>query len=415
MEGNNVKDRHRMIWETVLRDAAGPLSAYYTPSDYSLESLSLRPLEYNSEDFFLHQIRSRLDLGRTHAFTTLLPEIVSATTTEYRHKISYSQGSIRGKIHVPRLIAARARGDRRGIPVIRAERQLITPENLLVSEVLRLSLRVAKQWASVEGAESKAAIQMVNELQSVESSYPWVELRAKPRPILRELVSLVLGRVKVGITMPDGPFHQLANLFADDFGSAAGFEPVIGESLRMLLSQHPAFEDKVFELLCVGWLITAISRYADTTEVNVKGLKGANKKPLLVTSYDNRGIELYFQTSANVLPKGRWIHKRTKAPLKGIPDITLKLTTGYTSKVIILDAKNRSDSTEPDVVYKLLGYKENWGVSPFYGVGIYPSLEDRLEINRLHSGTDSLFLIHIPLLRARRVIDKVAARLLMSL
>jgi hypothetical protein len=45
----------------------------------------------------------------------------------------------------------------------------------------------------------------------------------------------------------------------------------------MLLSQHPAFEDKVFELLCVGWLITAISRYADTTEVNVKGLKGAIK------------------------------------------------------------------------------------------------------------------------------------------
>jgi hypothetical protein len=116
-----------------------------------------------------------------------------------------------------------------------------------------------------------------------------------------------------------------------------------------------------------------------------------------------------------VLPKGRWIHKRTKAPLKGIPGITLKLTTDYTSKVIILDAKNRSDSTEPDVVYKLLGYKEISGVPPFYGMGIYPSLEDHLEINRLHSGEDSLFLIHVPLIRARRVIDKVAARLLASL
>lgn len=407
MEGSNGKDRHRMIWVAVLRDAAGPLSAYYTPSDYSLESLSLRPVEYNSEDFFLHEIRSRLDLGRSHAFTTLLPEIVDATTSEYRHEVSYSQGNIRGKLHVPRLIAARARGDRRGIPVIRAEHQLMTPENLLVSEVLRLSLRVAKQWASAEGAESKLARQMFIELQNVESSYPWVELRAKPRPILRELVSLVLGRAKIGVTLPGGPVHRLAKLFSDDFSSAAGFESAIGESLRMLLSQHPAFEDKVFELLCVGWLITAIRRTANTTEINVKGLKGSNKKPLLVASYDNRVIELYFQTSANVLPKGRWIHRRTKAPLKGIPDITLKVTTGDASKVIILDAKNRSDSTEPEVMYKLLGYKENWGISPFYGVGIYPSLEEHLEINRLQSGADSLFLFHIPLLQARRTIERI--------
>jgi hypothetical protein len=404
-----------MIWETVLRDAAGPLSAYYTPTDYALESLSLRPVEYNSEDFFLHEIRSRLDLGRTHAFTTLLPEIVSATTSEYRHKISFSQGGIRGKIHVPRLIAARARGDRRGIPVIRAERQLMTPENLLVSEVLRLSLRVAKQWASEEGAESKSAIRMISELQGVESSYPWVELRARPRPVLRELVSLVLGRVRVGITMPDGPIHQVAQLFADAFGSAAGFEQVIGESLRMLVSQHPAFEDKVFELLCVGWLVTALSRHADNVEVNVKGLRGTNKRPLLVASYEGRTIELYFQTSMNVLPKGRWIYRKTRAALRGTPDIVLRVTNGGVGKVIILDAKNRSDSTESEVTYKLLGYKENWGLSPFYGVGIYPSLGNRLEIKRLDSGADSLFLVHVPLLRARRVIDKVTKRLLASL
>jgi hypothetical protein len=360
---DNLSSEGQQIWNSALREAAGPLSAYFTPSSYGLENVSLTATEFDSADPFIKEIRNRLDLGRTHAFLSILPAIEKETTTEYRHEITYSQGTIRGKIHMPRLLRARARGERRGIPVLRAGRTLVTPENLLITEVLRLSISVAQSWlSSSDSAELDEALRMLKRLEQAESSYPWVELRTRPRPVLKELVAIVLGRVKTGMTRIGGPIHRLATLFDDQSYDATGFESTIGTSLSTLLTRHPAFEDRVFELLCLAWITLGLRKHATAVELQTRALKGMNRGPLLSAHWNGYIAELFFQTGVGVLPAGQWIDRHSKRPLRALPDIIVRIRSLYERRdpvILLVDAKNRTGIDESDVAYKLLGYKEN--------------------------------------------------------
>jgi len=116
-------DKSALIWSTALRDAAGTLSAYHTPSEYTLENLPLYS-SFNSDGFFVDEINRRIDLGRVNIFASLLPQVEKSLTKAYRHQIYYSNKVLSGKISIPRLLIMRARGDQR-IPVVRAEKQLI--------------------------------------------------------------------------------------------------------------------------------------------------------------------------------------------------------------------------------------------------------------------------------------------------
>ncbi len=122
-------DRTQTLWAAALREAAGPLSAYMTPKAFALENLSVQILLDAEAEDFVAEIEARLDLGRADAFLQLLKESELVVTTAYRHVLSWSEGAVRGKIHVPRFVLCRARNETRGIPVILARRQVTTPEN----------------------------------------------------------------------------------------------------------------------------------------------------------------------------------------------------------------------------------------------------------------------------------------------
>ena len=388
---------HRTLWETALRDAAGPLAAYLTPNTYGLEGVGVTAVTSDPEDLFLEEIKARLDLGRANECANLLEDIQRETTSAYRHEISYSQGAIRGKIHLPRLVAELARGGGRGIPVLRAERHLATPENLLVSEVLRLSMRVAKPWRSRSGSESRFELGLIKRLQSVESAHPWVELRALPRPLLKELVALVLGRITTGVIPSTGAVAELARLFAADYGDAKAFE-YGAESLSMLVTQDPRFENKLFELICVGWLISAIRSFADAPPtINRNGLKAAGRAPLLRATYRSQEIEMYFQNAGGVLNRGCWLNSKSGRPLGALPDVVLRVTKEGNSRLVILDAKNRSGTSRSEVAYKMLGYKENLQLDPYYSIGVYPAYEGDYTEDRFNKGSEFLILARVPL------------------
>lgn len=398
-----------LIWNAVLRDAAGTLSAYYTPKNYTLENLSLYSSSFNSEDFFINEINRRIDLGRANVFASLLPQVEKSLTKAYRHQIYYSHKVVSGKINIPRLLLMRARGDQR-IPVVRAERQLITPENLLISELLNFSIEVIKPWVNTPGAEGKFALNLSKKFQAVESSYPWAELRHTSRPILRELTQIVLARAKMGVTEPNGPFQQLAEIFSNRFTEVTAFEKssvqeAFTQPIFLLISQQPEFEDRVFELLCLGWLINALTKCADSIEINRSGIKGSNKGPLLTTFYRESKIELYFQSAFEVLDSGTWIDTKSKKSLKGIPDIILRVTKSEASRLAIIDAKNRSKASESEVAYKLIGYKDNFRLDPFFGIGLYPSFGE-YSYRHLNNKNNDIYLLRLPLPEAKKIIQK---------
>jgi hypothetical protein len=103
--------RAQLLWEAALREAAGPLSAYITPTAFALENLSVQALLESEEADFAAEIESRLDLGRAQAFLQLVGYSDVAVTTVYRHVLSYSRGAVRGKIHVPRYVLGMAHGN----------------------------------------------------------------------------------------------------------------------------------------------------------------------------------------------------------------------------------------------------------------------------------------------------------------
>lgn len=408
-------DRTQILWAAALRDAAGILSAYITPIAYALENVSVQLVPDSESDGFVKEIKSRLDLGRANAFLQLMQESELVVTTAYRHVLSRSKGAIRGKIDVPRFILGRARNEKRGIPVILASRQITTPENLLVSEVFRLCFVIAEQWKYRGGAEAKEATRLWNGLQTYESTFPWNELRSKARPSLSELIEVVKGRLRTGQVMPGSFYQEIALLFSKYPKNLRRFEKAT-TPLLLLLTQSPNFEDRVFELLCLSWIISTIRKFCLDVVVNPSALYGSNKGPVATGWFGGKKLTLFYQQSANLLPIPIWIDRRTQMPFRAIPDIVLKISSGINNSFMILDAKNRTLASESEVAYKLMGYKENLGIVPFISVGIFPSFSNKLRLRRFETVSgDQILLVHVPLSNGRHTVQRIGRLFLRAL
>ena len=295
------------LWAAALRDAAGPLSAYITPASFALENLPVHAISLVEDQDFESQIESRLDLGRTDAFLRLLREADVDVATAYHHVLAWSEGTIRGKVHIPRYVLGKARNDRRGVPVILARRQATTPENLLVSEAFRLSIAIAELWKIQGGAEGQYAAGLLTGLQAYESAFPWNELRTRARPSLVELVGIVEGRIQAG-QVELGSFYQKAtSLFSRRPDNLSAFE-MASTPISMLVSRSPEFEDRVFELLCLAWMIAAIRSSCSHVVVKPSSLRGPKKEPV-ATGYF-QGNRLSSENSGSVIqnPSNHYLH-----------------------------------------------------------------------------------------------------------
>ncbi|HVZ27784.1 MAG TPA: hypothetical protein VG798_03930, partial [Rhizomicrobium sp.] len=325
-------------------------------------------------------------------------------TSAYRHVIFREQGVIRGKIHVPQMMTAWARGDRRGIPVLRATRQLNTIENLFISEALRLSIAVVETWKARGGAEGLRARKILSRLTPIESMFPWNELRHRPRPGFQELIELVLFRQNFGAIAASSHMVRLARLFDGRRVAPEAFE-VAGDDIALLVTQEPEFEDKLFEILCLAWTVEALAGACPGGKADPKALKGAHGLPVFSGLHPSGwSVDIFFQRGAGLLPSGRWLDTRNGKPLRGIPDIILRMRKASGERLVILDAKNRSTASESEVAYKLLGYKENFGLGDYFAVGLYPGFHKPGRMRSLSKGGEHIKLIHVPLWNGRRLI-----------
>lgn len=407
VEQTSERARYSTLWEAALRDAAGVVSSYLTPQQFGVATYSLLGIGGSSD--FSREIQARVDLGRAAVLAELLPQVDRAMTTSYRHKISRSEGVVRGKLHIPRLVALRSKGDRTGIPVIRAETQMETPENLLVSEALRRAQEVCRGWRSTSGRESHIANNLLRAFQAVEARPPWADLRYRSRPPLRELGEIVLGRIVTGVSPHGGIMNKIANLFLTDAGSLAAFSQA-ASMISFLAVDDVRFEDRLFELLSLNWLLDALSSVLTETVIVPSRIRSGVAGPVMSGRLGAWTIDLSFQSGAGILPTGRWATRRTGTPLGAIPDLILRSSSGATERIALVDAKNRSTASESEVIYKLLGYKENLGISPFFAVGLYPSFKGR-RIRRLQSGQNQVIIVHAPLDTGRELIRKLLSAL----
>ena len=401
------------LWAAALRDAAGPLSAYLTPTAFALERVSVQSLlEGDSPDFAV-EIESRLDLGRADAFLELLTLSTVTVTSVYRHVLSYSMGHIRGKVDIPRYVLGRARKDKRGIPVIFARRNVITPENLLVSEAFRLCIGVCEFWKRRGGAESIYASELWRGLQQIESTFPWNELRTKARPSLSELVGIVGTRIHSGQVEPGSFYEQIHLLFSSSSNNKRAFAKA-ATPISMLLTQSPEFEDRVFELLCLAWIITALRSCCARVSVNPLGLRGPRKEAVATCDLEGgKRLTLSFQ-SADLLPVPKWIDRRTSTPFRALPDLVLEINDGVDHKLIIVDAKNRTSSSESEVAYKLMGYRDNLGLHNYQALGVYPAFEGHWQLRRLQRDGENILLVHAPLGEGKHLARRLVKRVLLK-
>lgn len=401
------RERYRLLWEAALRDAAGPLSAYLTPEAFgvSLHSVAASP-ESGSRTVFAHAIRRRLDLGRAARVGDLIGSI--KLTSSYRHELTVSQGIVRGKIHVPRLMSWRARGRGQTIPVIRAERNVSTPENLLVSELIRWSLAISRDWMADGGAEAKFARRLYEKLSGFESAQPWAHLRDKPRPKLSELSGLVLGRVKSGWCERGSAVHELA-LIAAGQQSAETFQACAGP-LSYLGVDDSRFEDRLFELLCLAWLVRSLSDLLDDVEIVPVAIKGS-PHPVLIGRAGPFSIRLFYQ-AGHLGKSAKWAYRRGNRPLRAIPDLLIEAREGPDVTHMILDAKNRSAASPSEVIYKLLGYKENLNLQPYWAVGMFPGLSSTPVFQTLERGQSRVVVFQLPLGRGQRLMRWVLRTIL---
>jgi hypothetical protein len=245
-----------------------------------------------------------------------------------------------------------------------------------------------------------------------ESTFPWSELRTKARPSLLELVAIVEGRIRAGQVEPGTFYEEAVSLFSDRPDNLSTFEKA-ATPISLLLTQAPEFEDRVFELLCLGWLISTLRGHCPDIVINPIALRGSRKGPIAEGTVGNKRISLFYQQSADLLPVPRWVDRQTSVPLRALPDLVVKIEEeGIGARLIILDAKNRTLASESDVAYKLMGYKENLGISNFQAVGIYPNFSGRMRLRRLEKDTEQIMLVHVPLSKGRGTLRRIAKRFL---
>src|SRR5512139_3824702 len=258
------------MWQAAIRSALGPLSAFITPENFGLSTVQLVGKPSDEGDEFRRQIQARIDLGRAVAATGLCEVVGDRIPEQFRHAVHYCEDRIDGALSVPRLIRERAAGRVSRIPVLRATRFVDTPEALLVSEVLRLSMRVTAAWKLAGGAEGHLANNLTGRIISLQRQQPWASLQSRPRPSLRALAATVKSRTVSGWNMRGDTIDRLADLFL------AGSESVVDSAgpISFLLSRDERFEDRLFELVCLGWLLDALRRWCSMGSVHPENLRG---------------------------------------------------------------------------------------------------------------------------------------------
>jgi hypothetical protein len=229
-----------------------------------------------------------------------------------------------------------------------------------------------------------------DQLAALATQQPWHSLSLRPRPILRTLASTVKGRTIAGWNSSNGPIDRLADLMLsgpEAVSEAAG-------PIAFLLSRDQRFEDRLFELICLGWLIGALRSWDPSGILRPQNLQ--KQGPIFTGSKNGSSVKLYYQ-AGYFSAVSRYVWQKTGKKLRAIPDFSIELETSKFRRSIVLDAKNRSANSNSEIIYKLLGYRENLGIVPYFALGIAPVYGDTASLDSVSFGDRHAGVIRVPL------------------
>lgn len=164
--------------------------------------------------------------------------------------------------------------------------------------------------------------------------------------------------------------------------------------ISFLVSQDVRFEDRLFELICLGWLIGALKNWDPTGTIHPRNLRASGA--IFTGGKQDFRVRLFYQ-AGHISQAARYHRRKSKKPLRAIPDFVLEITWPGRSISLLLDAKNRVLSSNSEIIYKMLGYRENLGLSPYFGLGIAPAPDQRRYFDGVRYSKRLAAVIRLPL------------------
>lgn len=388
------------LWRTAIRSSLGLISRYIAPDNYDMTDFYLSDRPLNIEDNFSQYIRSRIELSRSVRLSRELKNVNNSELMAFRHEVYYGRRRVEGSIILPRLIRERAAGRLDTIPVLRTTKNADTPEALFISELIQSSIRVCRWWKRKGGSEGRLANDCLRFFTAFENQSPWNELRGCSRPSLTELVGIVRSRLTAGWSKKGGTIERLLNIFdaeSEAVSDASG-------DIAFFISNDARYQDKMFELICLGWLISAAQKEFPSFKVHEANfLSSGGAIAEFVT--ESRKWRIRYQRYYTDETHYYW--RGSRAKLKAIPDYVAETTSGGVWTTIILDAKNRPQSSRSEIIYKMLGYKENLRLEPFVALALAPSY-NKAAFHRVVDGdANSISLVYLPLDRGDLIIRRI--------
>jgi hypothetical protein len=311
-------------------------------------------------------VRVRVVLAAARRLDELLHGIAAQLSFRYAREIEETVGAVRGRLDVPRYIAARGRRDvPRRYPVRVLRRDHSTPENALAM--------YAAGWVSHEmrslpavlppGSPEKRELEERQASLARTLSHPVLAGAAAEaaqvwrRGSLDPLLDRTVARLHGGQVAWPEPYEALV-AWIEEFDPGAG-RP--GDSVDWAIYDD-RFDPKLFEIWMLHQIAAALERrLGPPTERRPLWERGS--AATYAWKLGGTSLRLHFQLALSGIAAPRWRWNDTDKPFDGVPDVTAVITApGRAERVALVDAKLRQRDREPtEEIYKLLGYFNNRG------------------------------------------------------
>ncbi|MHC2993872.1 hypothetical protein OB13_20670 [Pontibacter sp. HJ8] len=387
-------------------EALGLIVSYLSSRSVELNAVASFDINDEDDDFhsFLNEIEIRHNIAYLNKLQPILETLIKKLSTKPRLVKEFSGLPINGRLDVNKYVASGKfmySGDVL-YPTIKSDISFSTPENILISNVLR---HISRQLSTYKLKTNTAESLYVNMF------YEWIHLQL--RNTNWSLVESNQGYDRLA-------FETKRRLLKRQTGNQQGYQNFISwydewrvkgsklnpnqeEEIAKSILAFPtssSFDEKIFEIWCLQYIVEVL---VSIGFVVIEGPYPLHKRSeSYIYKLHNGEVELliWFQ-KMEPIGKPRWYYTGAMGKaFNGIPDVVI--TSNQVSSPLVIDAKYRMmEKTKAEETYKMLGYFENFRNSfpgsNFIGILLFIGNEHNFTNLKSTEGA-SVSLLSVPIL-----------------